>query len=67
MKVTYRRPKKETVNRSSVDVDQAYRDKKKADEVQLDAILDKVKQSGYDSLSKEEKKQLFDFSNRSNR
>lgn len=67
MKVTYRRPKKETVNRSTVDVDQAYRDKKKADEVQLDAILDKVKQSGYDSLSKEEKKQLFDFSNRSNR
>jgi membrane associated rhomboid family serine protease len=66
MKVTYRRPKKETVNRSTVDVDQAYRDKKKADEQQLDTILDKVKQSGYDSLTKDEKKLLFDFSNRSN-
>lgn len=67
MKVTYRRPKKETVNRSTADVDQAYRDRKKAEEQQLDAILDKVKQSGYDSLTKDEKKQLFDFSNRSNR
>lgn len=66
MKVTYRRPKKETVNRSTADVDQAYRDKKKSDEQQLDAILDKVKQSGYDSLSKDEKKQLFDFSNHTN-
>lgn len=65
MKVTYKRSKKETTNRTA-DVDQAYRNQKKQEESQLDAVLDKVKQSGYDSLSKEEKKQLFDMSNRIN-
>jgi hypothetical protein len=66
MKVTYKRSKKETTNRT-FDVDQAYRNRKKQEEIQLDTILDKVKQSGYDSLSKEEKKILFDMSNRTNR
>jgi len=65
MRVKYQRSKKETTNRT-VDPDQAFRDQKKRETDQLDTILDKVKQSGYDSLSKEEKKQLFDFSNRSN-
>lgn len=65
MKVTYNRSKKETTNHTA-DVDQAYRNRKKQDESHLDAILDKVKQSGYDSLSKEEKRQLFDMSNRTN-
>lgn len=31
---------------------------------EIDAILDKIRLSGYDSLSKEEKKKLFDQSNR---
>lgn len=66
MKVTYRRPKKETVNRAA-DVDQAWLDRKRAEEQRLDTILDKVKQSGYDSLTGDEKKVLFDFSNRNNR
>ena len=65
MKVTYKRSKKETTNRT-VDVDQVYRNRKRQEETQLDTILDKVKQSGYDSLSKEEKKQLFEMSNQTN-
>ncbi len=65
MKVKYKRSRKETTNRT-VDVDQAYRNRKREDEGRLDAILDKIKQSGYDSLSTDEKKQLFDMSNRSN-
>ena len=36
----------------------------KNDEKRLDEILDKVKRSGYGALSAEEKKQLFDVSNR---
>ena len=31
----------------------------------VDAILDKIRKSGYDSLTKEEKKRLFDASNQS--
>jgi hypothetical protein len=61
MKVTYRRPKQEKVNKT-VDLEQAYRDHKKQEMDQLDIILDKIKQSGYESLSKAEKKQLFDQS-----
>jgi membrane associated rhomboid family serine protease len=61
MKVTYRRPKQEKVNKT-VDLEQAYRDRKKQEMDQLDIILDKIKQSGYESLSKAEKKQLFDQS-----
>jgi membrane associated rhomboid family serine protease len=61
MKVTYKRSKSEHVNKS-VDVDQEFRDKKKEEIDQMDAILDKIKQSGYESLSEKEKKQLFDFS-----
>lgn len=36
----------------------------KGDEATLDAILDKVKKSGYGALTKEEKQRLFDVSNR---
>lgn len=35
-----------------------------SDEARLDAILDKIKKSGYGALSKEEKQQLFDVSKR---
>ena len=37
----------------------AYR-RKKAQSDEIDRILDKLKQSGYDSLTAEEKKRLFD-------
>ena len=39
------------------DIDREYNKKKKNDAERLDAILDKIKISGYDSLSQEEKKE----------
>jgi membrane associated rhomboid family serine protease len=61
MRVTYQRPKSEKTNRAA-DVDQEYRDRKKAEAERLDIILDKIKRSGYDSLSAKEKQQLFESS-----
>ena len=40
--------------------DQEFRDRRKADNDRCDAILDKVKASGYDSLTEEEKRFLFE-------
>ena len=42
--------------------DMAYRKKKMEDEAELDRILDKVRSQGYSGLTEEEKKRLFDFS-----
>lgn len=42
--------------------DWEYNQRKKAEEDELDRILDKIKRSGYDSLTDEEKKKLFDNS-----
>lgn len=39
-----------------------YRQQKKEEEEEMDRILDKVKKNGYDTLTEEEKKRLFDFS-----
>lgn len=61
MKVTYKRSRYEQTYRTA-DVDQTYRDNRKKTNEQMDAILDKIKQSGYESLSEGEKKQLFDIS-----
>lgn len=52
MKVTYRRPEN----------DMEYNARKQDEMNSLDAILDKLKRSGYESLSAEEKKALFDAS-----
>jgi len=52
MKVTYKR----------TETDHEYNARKKQESVDLDTILDKLKRSGYESLSAEEKKQLFDAS-----
>lgn len=52
MKVTYKR----------AETDHEYNARKNEENKNLDDILDKLKRSGYDSLSKEEKKQLFDAS-----
>ncbi len=43
--------------------DQAYNARKRKNQEEIDAILDKIRTSGYDSLTKEEKKKLFDASN----
>ena len=42
--------------------DMAYNARKKARQYEVDAILDKIRTSGYDSLTKEEKKRLFEAS-----
>lgn len=52
MKVTYRR----------AETDYDYNARKNRESANLDAILDKLKRSGYESLSSEEKRQLFDAS-----
>jgi len=44
--------------------DMSYNARKKANQEEIDAILDKIRKSGYDSLTKEEKQKLFDASNR---
>ncbi len=40
-----------------------YKERESTESDAIDAILDKVKQSGYQSLSQSEKKRLFDASN----
>lgn len=52
MRVTYKR----------AETDYEYNARKHSENVDLDAILDKLKRSGYESLSSEEKKKLFDAS-----
>ena len=46
----------------SKEADMDYNARKKANQEEIDAILDKIRKSGYDSLSKEEKQKLFDAS-----
>ena len=52
MKVTYKR----------AETDYEYNARKQREAADLDAILDKLKRSGYQSLTSDEKKQLFDAS-----
>lgn len=51
-----------TTRPNSVEDDMEYNARKKARQEEVDAILDKIRKSGYDSLSKDEKKRLFDAS-----
>lgn len=52
-------------NRSaSNESDWEYNARKKQDQDEIDRILDKIRKSGYDSLSKDEKLKLFDQSNK---
>lgn len=52
-----------TDNNASNETDAEYNARKKAEQDEIDAILDKIRKSGYDSLTKAEKKRLFDKSN----
>ena len=45
--------------------DMAYNARKRQNQDEIDAILDKIRKSGYDSLTKEEKQKLFDASRNS--
>jgi hypothetical protein len=65
----YKRPKKQPKAKrnyqrstASQENDEEYNARKKQEQKEIDAILDKIKYSGYDSLSSEEKKRLFDQS-----
>ena len=48
---------------SSKEADMEYNAMKKARQDEIDAILDKIRKSGYDSLTKAEKQKLFDARN----
>ena len=44
------------------ETDEEYNARQRKNQEEVDAILDKIRKSGYDSLTKEEKKKLFDQS-----
>lgn len=48
--------------RSGENPDWEYNARKKREQEEIDHILDKIRRNGYDSLSREEKQRLFDFS-----
>ena len=50
-------------NSGTKESDWEYNARKKAKQEETDRILDKIRKSGYDSLTKEEKKKLFENSN----
>ena len=53
-----------TYTRGGRSADYDYNARKKADEAELDRILEKVKKGGYASLSEEEKRRLFEASSK---
>ncbi|MDR1743768.1 MAG: rhomboid family intramembrane serine protease [Dysgonamonadaceae bacterium] len=57
-----RRPTKMNISYRRTENDRAYNDRKRREMNDIDAILDKLKQSGYGSLTDAEKKRLFDAS-----
>ena len=52
LKTVYKSPNKERFNKAKKNGDNS--------QIKIDAILDKISKSGYDSLSKEEKDYLFE-------
>lgn len=59
-----RKPKMKVHTSNSRSVDYDYNARKKAQSAEVDKILDKLKKSGYSSLSEEEKRRLFEASKR---
>ena len=49
---------------ASHETDWQYNERKNQEEKEMDDILDKIRKSGYDSLTAEEKRKLFDFNNK---
>ncbi len=58
----YKKPKKSNSKRAEDDA--SYNKRKNTEQAEIDAILDKIKLKGYESLSAKEKQQLFDRSQR---
>jgi len=63
-KKTWKRKPKMEVHYNRDPKDYEYNARKKAQSDEIDRILDKLKKSGYDSLTADEKKSLFDASKR---
>jgi len=61
IKVKYRNPNKKS---NAPETDMEYNARKKAEQDEIDAILDKIAKSGYGSLSATEKERLFKASNK---
>lgn len=49
---------------AKTETDEEYNARKKAEQEIIDSILDKIRKSGYDSLTTEEKKRLFELSHK---
>ncbi|MFW5804061.1 MAG: DUF6576 domain-containing protein [bacterium] len=52
------------VTHKRAETDWEFNERKKSEQEELDIILDKIKRSGYDSLTKTEKETLFKMSNK---
>ncbi len=59
-----RKPKMRVVKNTRQMTDHEWNEQRKADEETINLILEKIKKSGYNSLSSKEKKQLFGASNK---
>ena len=57
-------PKAKSSSSSRAETDAEYNKRKAREQREIDKILDKVKESGYSSLTKEEKEKLFSNSNK---
>ncbi len=57
-----RREQPKPQNTTRPETDRQYNARKKREQDEIDIILDKIRKSGYESLTKEEKKTLFDAS-----
>jgi hypothetical protein len=57
-----RHTSKMKVKHARHETDWEYNQRKHTEQEEIDAILDKLKQSGYSNLSSEEKRKLFDAS-----
>lgn len=58
------RPKMKASRGGKFGQDMDYRERAHQEEAEMDRLLDKIRRGGYASLSEEEKKRLFDISNR---
>ena len=56
------RMKAEPTDNPRRETDEEYNARQHKNQEEIDAILDKIRKSGYDSLTKEEKQKLFDQS-----
>ena len=54
-----------TTQTTNENADWDYNARKNAEQEEIDRILDKIRKSGYDSLTKAEKQRLFDSSRKS--